>query len=150
MSKGRLSYSLGADGQRQIETSELIRVFGELNKNYTPLHSSSLQANYTQAELITQLIAEVQQLRIQNRELAEKQAEELACIRKELQERPRLTYSPAKGDFQSTKEERQQSSKIAPKTPRELIEHLTQELGRRPTALELGVAMKKIKKAVDA
>ena len=92
MGSGRLAYSIAANGQRQIDTSELIRVFGDDLKNYTPLHTPEKPQNYTDSELITQLINEVKQLRLENRELAQKQADELAAIRKELSDRPRLEH----------------------------------------------------------
>ena len=35
MAEGRLSYRIGDDGDRQLETSELIRVFGSINQSGT-------------------------------------------------------------------------------------------------------------------
>lgn len=92
MNTGRLSYSIESNGQRKIETSELIRVFGEISHSYTKLHTPESQENYTQAELITQLIEEVKRLRTENREQAQRQAEELAAIRQELASKPRLEH----------------------------------------------------------
>lgn len=36
MAKGLVSYRTGKDGRREFETSELIRVYGELNTSETP------------------------------------------------------------------------------------------------------------------
>ena len=103
MDSGRITYSIGSDSRRHIETSELIRVFGEIRNNCTLLHTDTPAPDCTPEQLIAQLVSEVQQLREDNRQqaeqmnlMAERQAKELAAIREQLEERPLLEHQPKK------------------------------------------------------
>ncbi len=92
MKRGRLSYGIESDGTRYIETSELMRVYGEIatpettmSHPVTPQMSQGETANVT-AQLLMELVQEVRGLREENRQ----QASRLEAIRKQLEDRPLL------------------------------------------------------------
>ena len=79
MAKGRLSYSSGADGGRLIDTSELIRVYGELRPAETVQWDGLRQGDETSfkgvPEAINALVSEITALR-----------EEVKYLREEIRE----------------------------------------------------------------
>lgn len=83
MSKGRLSYSTEADGNRKIDTSELIRVYGELRQEETVSRDTQRQGDETANLAVAALISEIKALR-----------EEVAGLRHEMQEIRLLEHKP--------------------------------------------------------
>ncbi|ELS5477410.1 entry exclusion protein 1 [Escherichia coli] len=79
MSSGRLSYRTDSDGGRSIETSELIRVYGELRQEGTVSRDTDRQVNETQNQVMSELIREIKSLR-----------DEVSGLRNELQEVRRI------------------------------------------------------------
>ena len=86
MDTGKLVYRFGLDERRYIDTAELIRVYGELKAVVHQGVSKKAKPSDTPSDLLIQLIQEVKKLKEENR----KQSEELAQIRKQLEERPLL------------------------------------------------------------
>lgn len=74
MAKGLVSYESDRDGRRMLETSELIRVYGELRQNKTPKRDSGRQPSETEKTVSEALIMEIKALR-----------EEVAGLRQEMQ-----------------------------------------------------------------
>jgi hypothetical protein len=74
MSSGRLSYRTDLDGGRSIETSELIRVYGELRQEGTVSRDAERHGDETQNQVISELIREIKSLR-----------DEVSGLRNELQ-----------------------------------------------------------------
>jgi hypothetical protein len=74
MAKGRVSYRSEADGGRVLETSELIRVYGELIKGDTHERDGLRLPNETEKTVSEELITEIKALR-----------EEVAGLRQEMQ-----------------------------------------------------------------
>jgi len=79
MSSGRLSYRTDLDGGRSIETSELIRVYGELRQEETVSRDHERQVSETQNQVMSELIHEIKALR-----------DEVSGLRSELQEVRRI------------------------------------------------------------
>ena len=90
MAEGRLSYRIGDDGDRQLETSELIRVFGSINQSGTEKKEIGTVPSGTNNELLAQLVMEVKRLQ----DLTKSQSKELADIKQELKNRPLLEHKP--------------------------------------------------------
>ncbi|MDE9459686.1 entry exclusion protein 1 [Xenorhabdus bovienii] len=61
MAKGRLSWQTNANGHREIETTELIRVYGELVKSGTAEWPRETQSDGTQYQ--SELLTEIRTLR---------------------------------------------------------------------------------------
>ena len=106
---GRLSYEIGNDGNQLIDTSELIRVYGSVTLPETAV-SQPVTEQMSQGEtanvttLVADLVAEVRGL-----------SDQLAALKKELSERPRLEYTT-----------------VAPSSPKKpVIEHLRQQWAER-------------------
>jgi hypothetical protein len=74
MAKGRVSYRSEADGGRMLETSELIRVYGELRQGETRERDGLRLPDETEKTVSDALIAEIKALR-----------EEVAGLRQEMQ-----------------------------------------------------------------
>lgn len=83
MAKGRVSYRSDVDGSRSIDTSELIRVYGELIHDETPSRDTRRQGGETGNEVIQELFSEIKMLR-----------DEVAGLRVEMQEMRRIEYKP--------------------------------------------------------
>lgn len=81
MSSGRLSYRSDSDGGRSIETSELIRVYGELRQQDTVSRDTDGRADETQNQVISELISEIKFLR-----------DEVSGLRLEMQEVRRIEH----------------------------------------------------------
>ncbi|QHJ82427.1 MAG: hypothetical protein [Bacteriophage sp.] len=80
MNAGRLSYRTESDSRRSIETTELIRVYGEVRRGATPAQDSHGQGDETQ-KVMSELVQEMRALR-----------EEVAGLKAELQEVRRLEH----------------------------------------------------------
>ncbi|WP_233986815.1 entry exclusion protein 1 [Pectobacterium versatile] len=83
MAKGRVSYRSDVDGTRSIDTSELIRVYGELIHDETPSRDTLRQGGETGNAVIHELVTEIKMLR-----------DEVAGLRVEMQEIRRLEHKP--------------------------------------------------------
>jgi hypothetical protein len=83
MAKGRVSYRSEVDGSRSIDTSELIRVYGELIRDETPSRDSRRQDGETGKTVIQELVSEIKMLR-----------DEVVGLRVEMQEMRRLEHKP--------------------------------------------------------
>jgi len=83
MAKGRLSYRTEADGGRVVDTSELIRVYGELRQNETHERDGLRLPDETEKTVSEALIAEIKALR-----------EEVAGLRQEMQSMRLLEHKP--------------------------------------------------------
>lgn len=83
MAKGRVSYRTEPDGGRSVETSELIRVYGELRQGETEKRDTRGQPGETANLAITELVAEIRALR-----------EEVSGLKTELQDMRRLEHKP--------------------------------------------------------
>jgi len=83
MAKGRLSYRTELDGGRSVETSELIRVYGELRQGETENRDTREQPDETANLAISELVAEIRSLR-----------EEVSGLKMELQGMRRLEHKP--------------------------------------------------------
>jgi len=83
MAKGRVSYRTEPDGSRSVETSELIRVYGELRQGETEKRDTRGQPSETANLAITELVAEIRALR-----------EEVSGLKTELQDMRRLEHKP--------------------------------------------------------
>ena len=83
MAKGRVSYSSEVDGSRSIDTSELIRVYGELVHSETPSRDTQRHDSETGNAVIHELVSEIKMLR-----------DEVAGLRVEMQEMRRLEHKP--------------------------------------------------------
>jgi len=83
MAKGRVSYRSEVDGSRSIDTSELIRVYGELIHDETPSRDTQRQGGETGNAVIQELVSEIKMLR-----------DEVAGLRVEMQEMRRLEHKP--------------------------------------------------------
>lgn len=81
MSSGRLSYRSDSDGGRSIETSELIRVYGELRQQDTVFRDTEGRVNETQNQVMSELISEIKSLR-----------DEVSGLRLEMQEVRRIEH----------------------------------------------------------
>lgn len=67
---GKLSASVTGDGKSIIDTSELLRVFGELSqRNQTEVHTGSQEK---QPEYVTLLLTEISQMRLEIERLTTK------------------------------------------------------------------------------
>ncbi|MDF9912635.1 UNVERIFIED_ORG: hypothetical protein OKW14_004660 [Pantoea brenneri] len=69
MAKGRVSYRSEADGGRSLETSELIRVYGELRQVEHDESDTKRQPNETANIAIAELVSEIRALREEVTEL---------------------------------------------------------------------------------
>ncbi len=83
MAKGRVSYRSEVDGSRSIDTSELIRVYGELILDETPSRDTRRQGGETGNTVIQELVSEIKMLR-----------DEVAGLRVEMQEMRRIEHKP--------------------------------------------------------
>lgn len=83
MAKGRVSYRSEVDGSRSIDTSELIRVYGELTHDETPSRDTRRQGGETEKAVIQELVSEIKMLR-----------DEVAGLRVEMQEMRRIEHKP--------------------------------------------------------
>lgn len=63
--QGRVSYSVGDDGRRYFDTSELIRVYGPLRGSAHPEPVQSAQARTPTTEALEPLLAELRALRLE-------------------------------------------------------------------------------------
>lgn len=86
MTSGRLSYKVELDGHRYFDTSELIRVYGELKVVTQPIVSSLKGASDTASNTLLKVL---HQMELMQKKM-DAQSEELAEIRKQLEERPLL------------------------------------------------------------
>lgn len=83
MAKGRVSYRSEVDGTRSIDTSELIRVYGELIHDETHSRDTLRQGGETGNAVIQELVSEIKMLR-----------DEVAGLRVEMQEMRRIEHKP--------------------------------------------------------
>jgi len=83
MAKGLLSYRTEADGGRVVDTSELIRVYGELRQGETHDRDELRLSDETKKMVSEALIAEIKALR-----------EEVAGLRQEMQSMRLLEHKP--------------------------------------------------------
>ena len=83
MAKGRVSYRTEADGGRVVDTSELIRVYGELRQDETHERDELRLSGETEKMASDALIAEIKALR-----------EEVAGLRQEMQSMRLLEHKP--------------------------------------------------------
>lgn len=83
MAKGRLSYRTEVDGGRVVDTSELIRVYGELRQGETHERDELRLPDETEKTVSEALIAEIKALR-----------EEVAGLRQEMQAMRLLEHKP--------------------------------------------------------
>lgn len=83
MAKGRVSYRTEADGGRVVDTSELIRVYGELIQGETPEWDGLRLPGETKELVSEALISEIKALR-----------EEVAGLRQEMQAMRLLEHKP--------------------------------------------------------
>ena len=89
---GRLSCGFAVDGSQYIDTSELLRVYGEIRDSVTDAVTqktgkmSQGETTNVTTVLLAELVEQVKQLREENRH----QAEQLTAIREQLKERPLL------------------------------------------------------------
>lgn len=83
MAKGRVSYRSELDGGRSIDTSELIRVYGELIHDETSSRDTGRQDVETENAVIHELVSEIKMLR-----------DEVAGLRFEMQEMRRIEHKP--------------------------------------------------------
>lgn len=81
MAKGRVSYRTEPDGSRSVETSELIRVYGELRQGETEKWDTRGQPDETADSAIFALTVEIRALR-----------EEVSGLKVELQDMRRLEH----------------------------------------------------------
>lgn len=81
MAKGRVSYRTEPDGGRSVETSELIRVYGELIQSETANRDTRGQLDETANLAISELVSEIRSLR-----------QEVSGLKTELQEMRRLEH----------------------------------------------------------
>ena len=89
MNAGRLAYGIGEDGHRFIDTTELMRVYGELRQ---PVAQVAQPAAEDMAHGGTQeILAELKAIRGENQALRD----ELKAIREKLADRPRIEHKPA-------------------------------------------------------
>lgn len=84
MAKGRVSYRSESDGGRSLDTSELMRVYGELKPDETMQWDTRGQGDETDNSVMKDLVLELKALR-----------EEVSGLKLELQEMRRLEYKPA-------------------------------------------------------
>jgi hypothetical protein len=84
MAKGRVSYRSESDGGRSLDTSELMRVYGELKPDETTQWDTRGQGDETDNSVMKDLVLELKALR-----------EEVSGLKLELQEMRRLEYKPA-------------------------------------------------------
>ena len=103
MAKGRVSYRTEADGGRVVDTSELIRVYGELRLIETHDRDGLRLPDETEKTVSEALIAEIKALR-----------EEVAGLRQEMQAMRLLEHKPETAD---THPEKSHSSEIYPGLP---------------------------------
>lgn len=83
MAKGRVSYRTEADGGRVVDTSELIRVYGELRQDETHERDGLRLPDETEKTASEALIEEIKALR-----------EEVAGLRQEMQAMRLLEHKP--------------------------------------------------------
>ncbi|EPG8284577.1 entry exclusion protein 1 [Klebsiella aerogenes] len=83
MAKGRVSSRTEADGGRVVDTSELIRVYGELRQDETHERDELRLSGETEKMASDALIAEIKALR-----------EEVAGLRQEMQSMRLLEHKP--------------------------------------------------------
>lgn len=84
MSRGRVSYRSEVDGGRLLDTSELIRVYGELRQVTSPERDGERQLDETRNEAMELLVSEIKLLR-----------EEVAGLRMEIQANRLLEHKAA-------------------------------------------------------
>ena len=83
MARGRVSYRTETDGGRVLETSELIRVYGEIRQAETSKRDRLRQSDETEKTVSDALITEIKALR-----------EEVAGLRQEMQAMRLLEHKP--------------------------------------------------------
>lgn len=89
VTSGKLSSRLAGDGQRLIDLSELIRVFGEPNQLVTPVTVTPQTSDTASDTALSDLVVEVRLLREEVRELRE------TLLRIEHQPKPTPAPAPA-------------------------------------------------------
>ena len=93
MEKGKLSYGFMPDERRFFETSELIRVFGEIKKSDTPSverTASSTRVEVQSDTLPNKLLLELIDTVKRQTEILKKQEEQLQAIKAQLRDKSRL------------------------------------------------------------
>lgn len=138
--KGIVSAGIDAQGNKYIDAAELHRAYGATMGN----SKKDPEATAGNTDLGA-ILNELKLLRESNSAVVA----ELAAIKQELRERPRLTHSPMKAITASHPIETTSNPKTAPRTPQEFIQSLAEKLGRRPTAAEVGKAIKDFKKTTE-
>lgn len=93
MSSGRLSYRKDLDGGRSIETSELIRVYGELRQCEIALRDDERHGDEAQNQVMSELVREIKSLR-----------EEVSRLRNELQEVRRIEDKTESAEISNKKQ----------------------------------------------
>lgn len=90
MAKGRVSYRSESDGGRSLDTSELMRVYGELKPSETTGRDTQRQGDETNNGVMKDLISEMKAFR-----------EEVSGLKQELQEMRRLEYKSAQAELEN-------------------------------------------------
>ncbi len=100
MEAGSLSYTIELDNRRYFDTTELMRVFGQLDDKALNRAPKQKPLAQVQTDLLTQLVEEVRLLRHENKQqsaelksLAQEnktQADQLVLIRQQLEQQPLL------------------------------------------------------------
>jgi len=87
MAKGRVSYRTDPDGSRSVETSELIRAYGELRQGETEKRDTRGQVDETANLAMSELVSEIRSLR-----------EEVSGLKAELQKMRRIENKSASSE----------------------------------------------------
>ena len=89
MDSGKLAYTIGVDDRRYFDTSELIRVYGQL-KEVRQDDVSKANPIETAAETLANLVDEVRLLRKENRKLTGL----IETVQRQMEERPLVLPAP--------------------------------------------------------